>query len=128
MKRVVFTALVAGFVLLAASAAHADNVFIGLGANGGAPGVVAASATGAASLPPSLIVGWTVSATVFGTPPAGPEPNLEGFTVDASDTSGGISSLQIYITEGSLSSPTGIHTIINRTTTNMQLSRITSVT
>src|SRR5689334_20666957 len=106
MKRVVFTALVAGLALLLASAAHADDVFIGLGANGLAPGVVGEIATGAAAVPPSLIVGWTVSATVFGTAPAGPEPNLEGCTVDASDTSGGISSLQIYITEGSLSSPT----------------------
>jgi PEP-CTERM motif-containing protein len=128
MKRVVFTALVAGLALLLASAAHADDVFIGLGANGLAPGVVAASATGAASLPPSLIVGWTVSATVFGTPPAGPEPNLEGFTVDASDTSGGISSLQIYITEGSLSSPTGINTFISGLTSNLLLGSIASVT
>jgi len=128
MKRVVFTALVAGFVLLAASAAHADNVFIGLGANGGAPGVVAASSTGAATLPPSVILGWTVSATVFGTPPAGPEPNLEGFTVDASDTTGGNSSLQIYITEGDLSSPTGINTFISGLTSNLLLGNIASVT
>lgn len=114
MKRAVFITVLVGLVTLSASGAYADSVFIGLAANGGAPGLVAASATGAVSLPPSPILGWTVSATAFGTPLAGPEPNLEGFTVDASDTSAGLTSLQIYITETGLSSPTGVNTFLKR--------------
>lgn len=128
MKKVVFAAVFAGLVLCLVPGAHADNVFIGLGALGGAPGLVASSGTGAVSLAPSNVAGWTVSATAFGTPLAGPEPNLEGFTVDASDTSLGITSLQIYITEGSLSSPTGINTFLSGLTSNLLLGAISSVT
>jgi len=128
MKKVVFAAVLAGLTLWLVPGAYADNVFVGLGANGGAPGLVAASGTGAVFLAPSSVAGWTVSATAFGTPLAGPEPTLEGFTVDASNTSSGISSLQIYVTEGSLSSPTGINTFLSGLTSNLLLGGIGSVT
>jgi hypothetical protein len=128
MKRVVFFAVLAGFVLLSLPRAYADDVFIGFGVNGGAPSPFAASATGTATYSNPAFLGWNVNATAFGSPGAGPEPNLEGFTVDASDISSGVTSLQVYITEAGLSSPTGVNTFVSGLTSNFILGGITSVT
>lgn len=128
MKRGVFLAVVAGLVLLLASGAYGDDVFIGLGVNGGAPSPFAASATGTVTYSNPAFLGWNVNATAFGSPGAGPEPNLEGFTVNASDISAGVTSLQVYITEAGLSSPTGVNTFVSGLTSNFILGGIASVT
>lgn len=128
MKRAVLVAVLAGLVLLLSSGAYADTVGIALGGNGGPIAASITSPTGSLSLPPTSIFAWTISGTVFGTPPAGAEPNLEGFTVDASDTSAGLTSLQVYVTEGGLTSPTGVNTFLSGLTSNLLLGNITSVT
>jgi hypothetical protein len=128
MKRVVFFVVLVGFVLLSLSAAYADDVFIGFGVNGGAPSPFAASATGTVTYSNPTFLGWNVNAIAFGSPSAGPEPNLEGFTVNASDISSGVTSLQVYITEAGLSSPTGVNTFVSGLTSNFILGGITSVT
>jgi hypothetical protein len=130
MKRAVFIAVLAGFVLLFASGAYADTVGIALGVNGSGPiSILAPLNSGISSGSTSVggEFGWTVSGTIVGTPPNS-EPTLDSFTVDASDTSQGLISLQIYASEIGLSSPTGINNFLSGFTTNLILGHITSVT
>jgi hypothetical protein len=128
MKRAVFIAVLAGLVLLSASGAYADTVGLALAGNGGPIAASATSPTGTINLPPTSIFAWTISATVFGSPVAGAEPDLEGLTVDASDTSAGLTSLQIYVSEVGLTSPTGINTFLSGLTSNIMIGSVSSVT
>jgi|SRR5690242_3278823 len=125
MKRVVFIAVFGALVLLATSAAYADNVAIGLGINGG-PVIPVTVGSGFATFGPFALAGWTISATGLGTPPAD-EPVLEGLTVDAT-APGGLSTLQVYITEFPVGSPTGPSTLLSGLTSNFILGGIASVT
>lgn len=125
MKRVVFVAVLAGIVLLPASGAYADTVEIGLGFNGGAV-IPITSGSGSISIGPASLAGWTISALALGTPP-NPEPLLESLTVEATDTSGGLSSLQVYVTEVGLSSPLGVNTFLSGFTSNFITPGVTSV-
>lgn len=127
VKRVVFAAVLMALVLFLASGSYADSVGIAVGINGAAP-VLVASGSGIAtfSTAPGAAAGWTITGTVLGTPPNA-EPTLEGLTVDASDTSAGASSVQIYVTEIGLSSPVGLSNLLNGFTSNLILGGIASV-
>jgi PEP-CTERM motif-containing protein len=127
VKRAVFIAVLAGVVLLAVTGVQADTVAIAVGANGLPPTLVA-TGSGVTSYSSTVggIFGWTVSVEALGTPPNS-EPTLEGLTVDASDISGGVNSLQIYVTQTDVSSPTGINTFLSGFTSNLITPGVTSV-
>lgn len=125
MKRAVFIVVFTSLVLLSASGAHADTVAIGYGINGSAPTFLTGG-PGVSSF--SVVLGpWAASASVFGTPP-NPEPILQSSTIDASFISGFASSLQIYITEIGLSSPSGTNTFLSGLTSNVLVGGVTSIT
>jgi len=126
MKRAVFMALLAGLVLLSASGAYADTVDIGLQFNGVGPVTLVGTGTGSASAS-GILAGWNISVIALGSPP-NPEPILEGLTVDATNISKSLNSLQVYVSEIGLSSPAGISTFLSGFTSNFITPGVASVT
>jgi hypothetical protein len=114
MKKVGFMAVLAGLALLLAPIAHADTIYVGLGASpvtqfsGSGAGFV----TGSGS---SGIFSWSVNSQGS---PLSPEPTLNSNTIDVTTTAATSGTLYLWVSEIGLTSPTGINNFVSSFTSN----------
>jgi hypothetical protein len=108
--------------------AHADTLSVWVQVDGGLITQLGAfSSTGSITVGPTTVGVYTVQATGQGTPPLA-EPTLSTTNLNVQQTGTGIHSLNVWVTQQNVTSPSGVNSFLSTFTSNAQTATSATLT